>query len=93
MPIYEYHCATCGFQKEYLQKISDPLLKVCPECGKPTFNKMLTAAAFRLKGTGWYATDFKNIGAGGGNAVAQTSSSTSDTAAPAASCSGGCSCH
>ena len=63
MPIYEYHCSTCGFQKEYLQKLSDPLLRVCPECGKQTFDKMLTAAGFQLKGGGWYATDFKHSGA------------------------------
>ena len=63
MPIYEYRCASCGFQKEYLQKVSDPLLHVCPECNKETFGKMLTAAGFQLKGGGWYATDFKNSGA------------------------------
>ena len=63
MPIYEYRCASCGFQKEYLQKVSDPLLSVCPECSKDTFGKMLTAAGFHLKGGGWYATDFKNSGA------------------------------
>ena len=62
MPIYEYRCASCGFQKEYLQRLSDPLLKVCPECNKETFGKMLTAAGFQLKGGGWYATDFKNSG-------------------------------
>ena len=62
MPIYEYRCASCGFQNEYLQRVSDPLLTDCPECGKPTFNKMLTAAGFHLKGSGWYATDFKNKG-------------------------------
>jgi putative FmdB family regulatory protein len=60
MPIYEYRCSTCGFQKEYLQKISDPLQTVCPECGKATFAKMLSAAGFQLKGSGWYATDFKH---------------------------------
>ena len=59
MPIYEYRCDTCGFQKEYLQKVSDPLLTTCPECGKETFTKMLSAAGFQLKGSGWYATDFK----------------------------------
>ena len=64
MPIYEYLCSSCGFQKEYLQKISDPLKSVCPECNKVTFGKMLTAAGFQLKGGGWYATDFKNSGAG-----------------------------
>ena len=63
MPIYEYRCSSCGFQKEYLQKVSDPLLSVCPECSKETFGKMLTAAGFHLKGGGWYATDFKNSGA------------------------------
>lgn len=62
MPIYEYRCATCGFEKEYLQKVSDPLLTDCPECGKPTFNKLVSAAGFQLKGNGWYATDFKNSG-------------------------------
>jgi putative FmdB family regulatory protein len=63
LPIYEYRCSACGFQKEYLQKVSDPLLSVCPECNKATFGKMLTAAGFQLKGGGWYATDFKNSGA------------------------------
>jgi putative FmdB family regulatory protein len=63
VPIYEYRCSSCGFQKEYLQKVSDPLLSVCPECSKATFGKMLTAAGFQLKGGGWYATDFKNSGA------------------------------
>jgi putative FmdB family regulatory protein len=60
MPIYEYRCKSCGFQKEYLQKITDPVMTVCPECDKQTFSKMLTAAGFHLKGSGWYATDFKN---------------------------------
>ena len=59
MPIYEYQCTQCGYQTEVLQKISDNPLKDCPECGKPTMKKMVTAAAFRLKGGGWYETDFK----------------------------------
>ncbi|MBI4290729.1 MAG: zinc ribbon domain-containing protein [Betaproteobacteria bacterium] len=59
MPIYEYRCSSCGFQKEYLQKVTEPLLTGCPECGKESFRKMLTAAGFQLKGSGWYATDFK----------------------------------
>ena len=63
MPIYEYRCSSCGFQKEYLRKLSDPVLTDCPECGKETFSKMLSAAGFQLKGSGWYATDFKNSGA------------------------------
>ena len=62
MPIYEYRCATCGFQKEFLQKVSDPRLTHCPECGKPTFDKMLSAAGFQLKGSGWYVTDFRDKG-------------------------------
>jgi putative FmdB family regulatory protein len=63
MPIYEYRCASCGFQNEYLQRVRDPLLTDCPTCGKPTFKKLVTAAGFQLKGSGWYATDFKNSGA------------------------------
>jgi putative FmdB family regulatory protein len=59
MPIYEYRCAACGFQKEYLQKMSDAPLTDCPECGKASLNKMVTAAGFQLKGSGWYVTDFK----------------------------------
>ncbi|CDG85451.1 FmdB family zinc ribbon protein [Janthinobacterium agaricidamnosum] len=59
MPIYAYRCDDCGFAKDVLQKISDPVLTVCLSCGKPTFKKQLTAAGFQLKGTGWYATDFR----------------------------------
>ena len=62
MPIYEYRCSSCCFQKEYLQKVSDPILTVCPECDRESFSKMLTAAGFHLKGGGWYVTDFKNSG-------------------------------
>lgn len=65
MPIYEYRCDSCGFQKEYIQRMSDARLTDCPECKKATFNKMVTAAGFQLKGGGWYVTDFK----GGGNAA------------------------
>lgn len=60
MPIYEYRCASCGFQKEYLLRMSDAPLAVCPECNQDTFGKMVTAAGFQLKGSGWYVTDFKN---------------------------------
>jgi putative FmdB family regulatory protein len=60
MPIYEYRCAACGFQKEFLQKMSDAPLTDCPECGKAgAFSKMVTAAGFQLKGSGWYVTDFR----------------------------------
>ena len=62
MPIYEYRCAECGFQDEFLQKVSEPPLTVCPSCGKAAFRKLLSAAGFQLKGSGWYATDFKGSG-------------------------------
>ena len=60
MPIYEYRCSACGHQEDFLQKVSDPVLSQCPACGKATFEKQLSAAGFQLKGSGWYATDFKS---------------------------------
>ena len=60
MPIYAYACSDCGLQKDVMQKMSDAPLTTCPECGKETFTKQLTAAGFQLKGSGYYATDFKN---------------------------------
>jgi putative FmdB family regulatory protein len=65
MPIYAYKCASCGFAKDALQKISDAPLTVCPQCGKDSFAKQVTAAGFQLKGSGWYVTDFR----GGGGAA------------------------
>ena len=59
MPIYEYRCAACGHQDEHLQKVSEAPLTKCPACGKAKYQKQLSAAGFQLKGTGWYATDFK----------------------------------
>jgi len=59
MPIYEYVCDACGCEKEVLQRMSDEPLSSCPACGKETFRKRLSAAGFRLKGSGWYETDFK----------------------------------
>lgn len=59
MPIYEYRCTNCGHEKEVLQKLSDPPLTECPACGKSTLRKLVSAAGFHLKGSGWYATDFK----------------------------------
>jgi putative FmdB family regulatory protein len=59
MPIYEYRCEACGHQGEHLQKVSDAPLTKCPECGKAKYRKQLSAAGFQLKGTGWYATDFR----------------------------------
>ena len=67
MPIYAYKCESCGFAKDVLQKMSDAPLDVCPACSLHAFKKQVTAAGFQLKGSGWYATDFK----GGG--TAQTS--------------------
>jgi putative FmdB family regulatory protein len=60
MPIYAYRCADCGHTKDVLQKLADAPLTVCPACGAATFAKQITAAGFQLKGSGWYATDFKN---------------------------------
>jgi putative FmdB family regulatory protein len=62
MPIYEYRCASCGHELEKLQKMSDPALTDCPACGQPTLAKLISAAGFRLKGGGWYETDFKKDG-------------------------------
>ena len=63
MPIYEYRCGKCGFQKEFLQRLNEAPLTKCPECGKRALKKMVTAAGFQLKGSGWYATDFRGSGA------------------------------
>ena len=62
MPIYEYRCAVCGHQDEHLQKVSERPLSKCPACGKKAYKKQLSAAGFQLKGSGWYATDFKSAG-------------------------------
>ncbi len=62
MPIYEYRCDACGHQEEHLQKVSEPPLTACPSCQKSSYRKLLSAAGFQLKGSGWYATDFRNSG-------------------------------
>ena len=62
MPIYEYRCEACGHRDEHLQKVSEKPLTVCPACGKSAYKKQLSAAGFQLKGSGWYATDFKSTG-------------------------------
>lgn len=80
MPIYAYRCSSCGFEKDHLQKLSDPVLTQCPECGKESYEKQLTAAGFQLKGNGWYQTDFKNSG------------TSSKASAPCQGCSGADSC-
>lgn len=81
MPIYAYRCEACGFAKDALQKMSDPVLTECPTCGKSTFKKQLTAAGFQLKGTGWYVTDFRG---GQGGATAPAVANTAGGDAPAA---------
>lgn len=96
MPIYAYRCTSCGFEKDVMQKINDARLTHCPACNTENFAKQLTAAGFQLKGTGWYATDFKG---GGAKAVTakvdaiadkksdanaeKTSSASSDSVSPA----------
>lgn len=62
MPIYAYKCASCGFAQDEMLKVSDAPLSVCPSCGKADYAKQVTAAGFALKGSGWYATDFKGGG-------------------------------
>lgn len=78
MPIYAYRCAACGQAKDVLQKLSDPVLSTCPFCGAEAFAKQVTAAGFQLKGSGWYATDFK-----GGNAAKPAADKPADGAAAA----------
>ena len=63
MPIYAYRCSACGHARDVLQKMSDPQLHTCPACGAEAYTKQVTAAGFQLKGSGWYATDFKGSGA------------------------------
>jgi len=100
MPIYEYRCDSCGFQKEHLQKMSDPQLTTCPDCGQESYSKLLSAAGFQLKGNGWYATDFRGSTSGAGGTSAPATSpaeaaapAASDGPAPAGGCGGGCACH
>ncbi len=91
MPIYEYLCNSCGAEKEHLQKISDAPISVCPVCGSSNYVKRISAAGFQLKGSGWYATDFKNNKAKpadtqpaakeGAESAPSTASAASDTSA------------
>jgi putative FmdB family regulatory protein len=93
MPIYAYRCDACGHAKDVLQKISDPVLTTCPSCGAEAFKKQVTAAGFQLKGSGWYATDFK--GGGGGTSVpaagvaSAPGAASSDSASSSSADSGG----
>ena len=108
MPIYAYKCGSCGHAKDVLQKLSDAPLTDCPACGASSFSKQITAAGFQLKGSGWYATDFRS-----GNAAAATdkpadkaadkpADKPAETAAPkkpetpsasAGGCGASCACH
>jgi len=83
VPIYEYQCASCAHHLEKLQKMSDDKLVDCPECGQPTLKRLVSAAAFRLKGSGWYETDFKkdnkrNLAEGSGTDKSEKTSSASN---------------
>lgn len=71
MPIYAYRCASCGHAQDVLQKLSDAPLNVCPACGADAFQKQITAAGFQLKGSGWYATDFRGGNSGGSAAASK----------------------
>lgn len=96
MPIYEYQCQSCGHQHEALQKLSDPPLIHCPACSRPELMKKISAAGFRLKGGGWYETDFKsgakkNVAGENTSTSTGTSTSTNASASPSKphSCGGG----
>ncbi len=87
MPIYAYKCNACGHAQDVLQKMSDPVLTDCPECGQSTYAKQVTAAGFQLKGSGWYVTDFRNNGASGkaGGQSADTASASGSSGGSSAS--------
>ena len=93
MPIYEYQCEACDHKMEKLQKLSDEPLKVCPICNEPMLNKLVSAAGFRLKGGGWYETDFKtgkkkNVAGDNPNSTGSSGSSGSDSGSGSGSGSG-----
>jgi putative FmdB family regulatory protein len=83
MPIYGYQCQACGHEFEVMQKMNDPTPSVCPACGKPDVRKQLSAAGFQLKGSGWYATDFK------GGSKKATDKDSSDSGPKSGGCGGG----
>ena len=89
MPIYEYRCSACGHQKDHLQKMSDAPLTTCPACGAEAYSKQLSAAGFQLKGSGWYATDFK----GSSGSSPKTEAPKAEAAPAATPCGGSCACH
>ncbi|MDP2004507.1 MAG: zinc ribbon domain-containing protein [Rubrivivax sp.] len=86
MPIYAYRCTRCGHAQDVLQKMSDPVLTVCPACGAASYAKQVTAAGFQLKGSGWYVTDFRGGSKPEGDAAKtaeKSGSKPAETAAPA----------
>jgi len=88
MPIYEYECNDCGHKLEAIQKLSDDPLKDCPDCGQGSLKKLISAAGFRLKGSGWYETDFKS----GNKKNVAGSAADSGSKSAAAGCGTGCGC-
>ena len=90
MPIYEYRCGSCGSENEHLQRLNDAPIAVCPACGSDAYTKLISAAGFQLKGSGWYATDFKNAvkpkpdKAAAANSEANSAPAATPAAAPAA---------
>jgi putative FmdB family regulatory protein len=109
MPIYAYKCGSCGHAKDVLQKVSDAPLTVCPSCGAESFSKQVTAAGFQLKGSGWYATDFRGGSnapaadkpadkaadkpADGGKTESAPASVKPDAPSAAGGCAASCACH
>lgn len=102
MPIYAYRCEACGHAKDVLQKMSDQALTTCPACGAEAFKKQLTAAGFQLKGSGWYATDFRGGAAAASSAAGATAGASESAAsnkdggggaAGASPCGSSCACH
>ncbi len=93
MPIYEYRCQSCGHELEKLQRMNDPALADCPECGKNALKRLISAAGFRLKGAGWYETDFKksnqrNLVDTGSDKPAKSESASSSESSSASSSGG-----
>jgi len=87
VPIYEYQCQACGNEHEAIQKMSDEPLMICPSCGESELRKKISAAGFRLKGSGWYETDFKN------SKKPETSAKSAETKSTSCCGSGNCSNH
>jgi len=89
MPIYEYRCRSCNHELEVLQKLSDPELSDCPACGEPKLKKLISPVGFRLKGSGWYETDFKR---GNQKNVVKDDAPVTKDSKPSTSCDGAGGC-